>query len=118
MARAALPAAVLWDLDGTLVDTEPLWREEEADLVAQHGGTWTPEDGLALVGTALPAYARALQGAGVRLSEDEIITWITSDGTERSREELAARVREELGMTRRSSRVDAVVAAAVRRATH
>ena len=78
MARAALPAAVLWDLDGTLVDTEPLWREEEADLVAQHGGTWTPEDGLALVGTALPAYARALQGAGVRLSEDEIITWISA----------------------------------------
>jgi hypothetical protein len=48
---------------------------------------------------------------------DEIITWITSDGSERNREELAARVREELGMTRRSSRVDAVVAAAVRRAT-
>jgi hypothetical protein len=47
---------------------------------------------------------------------DEIITWITSDGSERNREELAARVREELGMTRRSSRVDAVVAAAVRRA--
>ena len=48
---------------------------------------------------------------------DEIITWITSDGSERNREELAARVREELGMTRRSSRVDSVVAAAVRRAT-
>jgi hypothetical protein len=48
---------------------------------------------------------------------DEIIAWIMSDGSARSREELAARVREELGMTRRSSRVDAVVAAAVRRAT-
>ena len=24
------PAAVLWDLDGTLVDTEPLWMAEEA----------------------------------------------------------------------------------------
>ncbi|HEY0117520.1 MAG TPA: HAD family phosphatase [Cellulomonas sp.] len=77
MARAALPAAVLWDLDGTLVDTEPLWREEEAALVARHGGTWSIEDGLALVGTALPAYAQALRGAGVQLSEDEIITWIS-----------------------------------------
>lgn len=78
MARAALPAAVLWDLDGTLVDTEPLWREEEATLVAQHGGTWTPQDGLALVGTALPAYARALRQAGVGLPEDDIITSLSA----------------------------------------
>ena len=78
MARAPLPAAVLWDLDGTLVDTEVLWREEEAALVAERGGTWTPEDGLALVGTALPAYARALQAAGVDLPADEIIARISA----------------------------------------
>ena len=78
MARAPLPAAVLWDLDGTLVDTEPLWRVEEAALVAECGGTWTPEYGLALVGTALPAYARALQGAGVNLPPDEIIERISA----------------------------------------
>lgn len=78
MARAALPAAVLWDLDGTLVNTEPLWREEEAALVARHGGTWTPQDGLALVGTALPAYARALRQAGVGLPEDDIIASISA----------------------------------------
>ncbi len=78
MARAARPAAVLWDLDGTLVDTEPLWREEEAALVARHGGTWSLENGLALVGTALPDYAQALRAAGVRLTEDEIIAWISA----------------------------------------
>jgi HAD superfamily hydrolase (TIGR01509 family) len=73
MTPAPLPAAVLWDLDGTLVDTEVLWREEEAVLVAERGGTWSLEDGLALVGTALPDYARALQAAGVDLPADEII---------------------------------------------
>ena len=78
MSRVSPLAAVLWDLDGTLVDTEPAWREEEAVLVASHGGTWTLEDGLALVGTALPAYARALQDAGVNLSPEEIIDWISS----------------------------------------
>lgn len=77
MPTPALPTAVLWDLDGTLVDTEPLWREEEAALVARHGGTWTLEDGIALVGTALPDYARALQGAGVALPADEIIRWMS-----------------------------------------
>lgn len=78
MSPAPLPAAVLWDLDGTLVDTEVLWREEEAALVAERGGTWTLEDGLALVGTALPAYARALQAAGVDLPADEIIARISA----------------------------------------
>ena len=33
----ALPAAVLWDMDGTLVDTEPYWIEAEHELVAAHG---------------------------------------------------------------------------------
>lgn len=48
-----LPAAVLWDMDGTLIDTEPYWMAEENDLVARAGGTWTHEDGLELVGNSL-----------------------------------------------------------------
>jgi HAD superfamily hydrolase (TIGR01509 family) len=39
----APPAAVLWDMDGTLVDTEPYWMESEFDLVAEHGGAWSRE---------------------------------------------------------------------------
>ena len=35
---AQLPAAVLWDMDGTLVDTEPYWIAAEHELVAAHGG--------------------------------------------------------------------------------
>lgn len=50
---APLPAAVLWDLDGTIVDTEPLWMEAEHALAARHGATWTQADALALVGNAL-----------------------------------------------------------------
>ena len=37
------PAAVLWDMDGTLVDTEPYWIAEEHALVELHGGIWTDE---------------------------------------------------------------------------
>ena len=36
-----LPAAVLWDMDGTLVDTEPYWIETEYALAERHGGTWS-----------------------------------------------------------------------------
>lgn len=46
-------AAVLWDLDGTIVDTEPVWIAAEHELAAEHGATWTDEDALQLVGNAL-----------------------------------------------------------------
>jgi len=68
---------VLWDMDGTLVDTEPLWMAAETVLVESFGGTWTHEQGLQLVGNGLPKSARILQRAGVRLGEDEIVRWLT-----------------------------------------
>ncbi|MEK8229143.1 HAD hydrolase-like protein [Oerskovia sp. M15] len=45
-----LPQAVLWDMDGTLVDTEPYWIAAEHELVEAHGGTWSHEQGLQMVG--------------------------------------------------------------------
>ena len=72
-----LPAAVLWDMDGTLVDTEPYWLAAEAELVASFGGTWTAEDGLTLVGSGLWRVAGILQHRGVDLSEDEIVNRLT-----------------------------------------
>lgn len=46
-------AAVLWDLDGTIIDSEPLWMAGEHELAEKYGKTWTQEDGLALVGNSL-----------------------------------------------------------------
>ena len=37
MTDSARPAAILWDFDGTLVDSEPMWIEHECDLVTRHG---------------------------------------------------------------------------------
>lgn len=70
--------AVLWDMDGTLVDTEPYWIAAEAPLVEEYGGTWTHEDALQLVGLSLDASSRILQQAGVRLSVDEIIATLSA----------------------------------------
>jgi HAD superfamily hydrolase (TIGR01509 family) len=48
-----LPAAVLWDMDGTLVDTEPYWITTEYALVESYGNTWSDEHAHALVGSDL-----------------------------------------------------------------
>lgn len=74
-----MPAAVLWDMDGTLVDTEPYWMAAETPLVESFGGTWSHEQGVALVGNALEDSARVLQNAGVRMSVSEIIDHLTSE---------------------------------------
>jgi HAD superfamily hydrolase (TIGR01509 family) len=50
--RAGL-AAVLFDMDGLLVDSEPLWLEVEKAVMARLGGTWTSEDQHALLGGSL-----------------------------------------------------------------
>ncbi|MCW2810932.1 MAG: family phosphatase [Friedmanniella sp.] len=46
-------AAVLWDFDGTLADTEPLWIAAEYELIGSLGGTWSEEHADRLVGNSL-----------------------------------------------------------------
>lgn len=48
-----LPAALLWDFDGTLVDSERSWHAAERRLMAEWGGTITPEQQNRLTGCSL-----------------------------------------------------------------
>src|SRR3954471_14798425 len=80
--------AVFWDMDGTLVDTEPYWIEAEAKLVASFGGVWSDELGLKLVGNALETSAAVLQQAGVDLSIRDIIDQLIDAVTERVRRSI------------------------------
>jgi HAD superfamily hydrolase (TIGR01509 family) len=48
-----LPGAVLVDMDGLLVDTEPVWTVAEVELARQLGGEFTPDVKAAIVGTRL-----------------------------------------------------------------
>ena len=52
-APTPFPAAVLWDMDGTLVDTEPYWIATEYAMAEKYGGTWSEEHALNLVGNDL-----------------------------------------------------------------
>ena len=54
-------AAVLWDMDGTLVDTEPYWIATEHALAEEYGGSWSHEQALQLVGNDLLESGRFIQ---------------------------------------------------------
>jgi HAD superfamily hydrolase (TIGR01509 family) len=61
-------------MDGTLVDTEPYWIEVEFALVAQHGGTWSMEHALNLVGNDLLVSGEYLrEHGGIDLPAAEIV---------------------------------------------
>lgn len=55
------PRALLLDMDGTLVDSEPLWHVAEQDLVSAHGHTLEPEVRLELEGMATSASMQVLR---------------------------------------------------------
>jgi len=76
---APLPAAVLWDMDGTLVDTEPYWIAEERSLVEQHGGVWTDEHAYQLVGNDLMVSAEyILAHSPILLTPVEVVNELLS----------------------------------------
>ncbi|WP_364400411.1 HAD family hydrolase [Pseudarthrobacter sp. LMD1-1-1.1] len=65
-------------MDGTIVDTEPYWIAAEHALVEAHGGTWSHDQAMQLVGQSLTFSAGLLQRAGVELEIREIIDTLTA----------------------------------------
>ena len=45
-------SAVIFDMDGLLLDTETLWHDAEVDLFRRHGGEFTWDDKMAVIGTS------------------------------------------------------------------
>jgi HAD superfamily hydrolase (TIGR01509 family) len=60
-AMPAQPAAVIFDNDGLLLDTESVWTRAEQDLFARRGLEFTPADKLELVGTSAEVAGRVLE---------------------------------------------------------
>ncbi|HEY8702864.1 MAG TPA: HAD family phosphatase [Arthrobacter sp.] len=66
-------------MDGTIVDTEPYWIAAEHALVEAHGGSWSHQQAMQLVGQSLTFSAGILQEAGVQLTVRQIIDTLTGD---------------------------------------
>jgi len=73
----AVLQAVMFDMDGLLVDTEPLWFEVECEVMARLGGDWSTADQAKLVGGSLEATLSYLLGkASTLVSRDELAGWL------------------------------------------
>jgi HAD superfamily hydrolase (TIGR01509 family) len=73
------PAAVLWDMDGTIVDSEHYWLSSEQELAASAGKIWTEQDGLNMIGMSLYDSSRLIkQKLDLELEADEIIDRLTN----------------------------------------
>ena len=71
---ADLPAAVFWDMDGTLVDTEPYWINAEHAIVEEAGGVWNDEYAPQLVGNDLMVSAEFIRdNSPITLEPVEIV---------------------------------------------
>jgi HAD superfamily hydrolase (TIGR01509 family) len=81
--------AVVFDLDGVLVDSEPVWEQVRRQVVAEHGGHWAPDAQQRLMGMSTGEWARYLgEGLGVGLPPEQIAALVT--------ERMAARYTERL----------------------
>jgi HAD superfamily hydrolase (TIGR01509 family) len=81
--------AVVFDLDGVLIDSEPVWEQVRRQVVAGHGGHWAPDTQSRLMGMSTGEWAHYLAaGLGVQLPPDQIAALVIS--------EMAARYQRQL----------------------
>jgi HAD superfamily hydrolase (TIGR01509 family) len=72
---------VLFDMDGLLVDTEPLWLEAETEVMARLGGKpWTSRDQQALLGGSLGTTVSYLLAKASRPAPPPVVgRWLMDD---------------------------------------
>lgn len=80
MPITQLPEAVLWDMDGTLIDSEQYWILSETNLAAEYQFEWMQSDGHSLIGLSLYESAQLIRAkVGIDdLSDQQIIDRLTA----------------------------------------
>ncbi|GAA3447280.1 HAD family hydrolase [Planomonospora venezuelensis] len=69
--------AVLFDMDGLLVDSEKIWFQVETEVMERLGGDWSPADQEHLVGGSMPAtVAYMLRRSGSGASPQDVEAWM------------------------------------------
>jgi len=118
MLFGSLPKAVLWDMDGTLIDSEPYWMKSEGEFASRYGAAWSEEDGKSLVGMSLYDSSKIIkQRVGSDLEPGQIIDHLTDEVTKQLSQQILWRpgARELLELLRRKRIKTALVTMSMHR---
>lgn len=72
-----MTGGILFDMDGTLIESEPIWIAEEARLAADLGIPWTTEDAAKTVGGPLDEFANIFIERGAQIGHHELIATLS-----------------------------------------
>ncbi len=97
--------AVIFDLDGVLMDSEQLWDQARREVAEQHGGRWREGATEAMQGMSSPEWSQYLHDTvGVELDTEQIVASVVDELLERYSRSLplmpgAVEVVERLGQS-------------------
>lgn len=79
----------MFDLDGVLIDSEPVWEDVRRQVVAAHGGHWAPDAQDRLMGMSTAEWSAYMSAdLGVRLPPAEVADVVIAAMAARYREHL------------------------------